>query len=95
MLIGKITKQPAERQNFYVQYGDYLQEGETLVSAVGTLDVVGELYLVGPVILPTEADVEFWLEDGIAGNSYKLEITVETSLGNRKQDEFKIKVKEI
>lgn len=95
MLIGKITKQPAERQNFYVQYEEYLQEGETLVSVVGTLDVEGELYLVGPVILPTNKDIEFWLEDGIAGNSYKLEITVETSLGNRKQDEFKIKVKEI
>ena len=100
MLIGKITKQPIERQNFYVQYGDYLQEGETIVSVVGTLDVEdpllpGELYLVGPVLLPTNADVEFWLEDGIAGNTYKMEITVETSLGNKKQDEFKIKIKEI
>ena len=100
MLIGKITKQPVERQNFYIRYSEYLQDSEVLVSVTGTLDVVdplvpGELYLVGPTILPNSSDVEFWLEDGIAGNTYKLEITAVTSLGNVKQDEFKIKIKEI
>ena len=100
MLIGKITKQPVERQNFYVRYGEYLQDGEVLVSVTGTLDVVGplvpgELYLVGPTILPNSSDVEFWLEDGIAGYTYKLEITAVTTLGNVKQDEFKIKIKEV
>lgn len=95
MLLGRLVKQPAERQNYYVRYGEYLQEGEVLMSVTGTVDVAGELYMVGPTILPNEQDVEFWLEDGVAGSSYKVEITVITSIGNIKQDEFKVKVKEV
>lgn len=95
MLLGRLTKQPAERQNYYVRYGEYLQEGEVLMSVTGTIDVAGELYMVGPIILPNKQDVEFWLEDGVAGSTYKVEITVITSFGNIKQDEFKVKVKEV
>lgn len=100
MLIGKITKQPAERQNYYVRYSDYLQHDEHIISITGTLGEVdlslsGELYLVGPSILPGGNAAEFWLEDGIAGNTYKLEVTAVTNIGNVKQDELKIKVKEV
>lgn len=95
MLLGRLTKQPAERQNYYVRYSEYLQEGEVLMSVTGTIDVAGELYMVGPTIMPNEQDVEFWLEGGVAGNSYNVEITVITSIGNIKQDEFKVKVKEV
>lgn len=95
MLLGRLTKQPAERQNYYVRYSEYLQEGEVLMSVTGIIDVAGELYMVGPTIMPNEQDVEFWLEGGVAGNSYNVEITVITSIGNIKQDEFKVKVKEV
>lgn len=95
MLLGRLTKQPAERQNYYVRCSEYLQEGEVLMSVTGTIDVAGELYMVGPTIMPNEQDVEFWLEGGVAGNRYNVEITVITSIGNIKQDEFKVKVKEV
>lgn len=95
MLLGRLTKQPAERQNYYVRYSEYLQEGEVLMSVTGIIDVAGELYMVGPTIMPNEQDVEFWLEGGVASNSYNVEITVITSIGNIKQDEFKVKVKEV
>ena len=104
MLLGKLVKQPVERQNYFVKYEDYLQEGEVLVSIVGvaTLQgtivdplVVDDFTLIGPVIMTSNQDVEFWLEGGLDGMSYKLEFTATTSFGNVKQDEFKVKIKEI
>lgn len=104
MLLGKLVKQPVERQNYFVKYGEYLQEGELLVSVAGTFVLEGELAdpsivddftLIGPVIMTGSEDVEFWLEGGVDGMSYKLEFTATTSFGNVKQDEFKVKIKEI
>lgn len=104
MLLGKLVKQPIERQNYFVKYDEYLQEGEMLASIAGTFILEGELpdpllvddfTLIGPVIMVGSADVEFWLEGGIDGMSYKLEFTATTSFGNVKQDEFKVKIKEI
>ena len=104
MLLGKLVKQPVERQNYFVKYGEYLQEGEVVVSIVGTstlLDtitdplVVDDFALIGPVIMTNSENVEFWLEGGLDGMNYKLEFTATTSFGNVKQDEFKVKIKEI
>ena len=104
MLLGKLVQQPIERQNYFVKYGEYLQEGELLVSVVGTFTLEGELpnplmvddfTLIGPVIMTGSADVEFWLEGGLDGMVYKLEFTATTNFGNVKQDEFKVKIKEI
>ena len=104
MLLGKLVKQPVERQNYFVKYGEYLQEGEVVVSIAGTstlLDtitdpsVVDDFVLIGPVIMTSNEDVEFWLEGGLDGMVYKLEFTATTNFGNVKQDEFKVKIKEI
>ena len=95
MLLGKIEKQPTDRQNYFVKYEEYLQEGELLLSALAQVDIVGELYVIGPVVMADDKTLEFWLEDGVDGVTYKLDITVTTTIGNVKQDEFKVKVKEV
>lgn len=104
MLLGKLVKQPVERQNYFVKYADYLQEGEVLVNIVGVATLQGTIIdplvvdnftLTGPVIMTGSADVEFWLEGGLDGMVYKLEFTATTNFGNVKQDEFKVKIKEI
>lgn len=104
MLLGKLVKQPVEKQNYFIRYKEYLQEGEVLTSIAGTsvlLDtivdplVVDNFTLIGPVIMSNNEDAEFWLEGGLDGMNYKLEITATTSFGNVKQDEFKVKIKEI
>lgn len=104
MLLGKLVKQPVERQNYFVKYADYLQEGEVLVNIVGVATLQGTIIdplvvdnftLIGPVIMDSNQDVEFWLEGGLDGMSYKLEFTATTNFSNVKQDEFKVKIKEI
>ena len=95
MWLGKITKQPAEVQNYYVRYVDYLQEGEVIASVTAAVDVPSELTLIGPVVLADNVALEFWLEGGLDGTTYKLEITATTNYGNVKQDEIKVKVKEV
>lgn len=103
MKIGTIVKQPADRQNYFIEYEDYLQEEELVLSSVITISNVnvlpeGELetmHLVQPVIVPGGTAIEFWLDGGLAGYTYKLEATTTTTAGNIKQDEIKVKVKEV
>lgn len=95
MLLGQIEKQPAERQNYFISYSEYLQENEIIISAVGTLDKPDELHLIGPLVMDSNKDIEFWLEDGVHGVMYKLEVNITTNLGNIKQDEIRVKIKEI
>ena len=104
MLLGKLTKQSVEKQNYFIRYDEYLQDGEVLTDVIGTsvplgiaVDplVVDNFTLIGPVIMVNKKDIEFWLEGGLDGMNYKLEITATTSLDNIKQDELKVKVKDI
>lgn len=95
MLLGKIEKQPIDRQNYFVKYCDYLQQGEFIVNAIAELDVTGSLIASGPLIMPDKETIQFVLEGGIDGSTYKLDITITTNLDNVKQDEIKIRVKEV
>lgn len=103
MKLGVIVKQPADRQNYFIEYGDYLQESEVVLSSVITVvnqDVLAEgvvdtMHVVQPVVVPGGTAIEFWLDSGLAGSTYKLEATTTTTSGNIKQDEIKIKVKEV
>jgi hypothetical protein len=38
---------------------------------------------------------KIWITGGVSGTTYKIEVTVTTSLGRVKQDELKCKIKEI
>ena len=95
MRLGTITKQPVDRQSYFVDYAGYLQDEEVVVGATMTVDILGELYIIQPVVVPGGKSVEFWLEAGVNGSVYALEITANTSKGNIKQDEIRVKVKEV
>jgi hypothetical protein len=96
MNLGTIEKQPREKQNYFIRYKDYLQTGET-VSAV-TYFLSGDddaLVIQGPTIRTDNESLEFWVAEGTDYARYLLEVKITTSLGNEKEDEITIKVKEI
>lgn len=91
MLISTERKQPNERTDYNIDYSQWLRDGDTiadfsLIADDPSLDVDG--LIVGKTL-------NMWVSGGLDGATYKITITVTTAQGRIKEDEFKVKVKEI
>jgi hypothetical protein len=90
MIIGRPIKQPADVQDYDIDFSQWLPIGDSLVSATVstptgiTLDV---FYVTSPI-------VKIWVSGGVAGNSYKFQIIGTTDFGRVKETELVVKVKE-
>jgi hypothetical protein len=90
-VIGSFTQQPADRLDYDVDYSDWLQAGDSVLSTVVTvaptgLDVTG--LLIGK-------KVKVWVSSGADLTKYKVTITTTTTLGRVKQDELKVSIKDV
>lgn len=92
MILGTFLKQPAERLDYDITYADWLIDGDEVQSCVATPDNAS---LLVDAIYTSSRTVKIWLSGGVAGLTYKLTVTTTTADGRIKQDELKIKVKEI
>ena len=93
-ILAKFEKQPADVQDFDIDFNDWL---------TGMLDTAP-----GPTGVSVEADpgitllafvlsagvVKVWTSGGVDGTTYKITVTVTTTGGRVKQAEIKVKVKE-
>ena len=91
MLLGSINKQPAEVIDYDVTYERFLK-GSTDTLASANVDVTPS----GLSASPTVGDrVKLWLSGGTHLTTYKVTVTTTTQDGRVKQDEIKVKVKDI
>lgn len=90
---GTYLKQPAETLDYDLDYTEWLTPGDTVVSAEVVVAPASDL-AVDAVFLNTTI-VKLWLSGGVSGTTYKLTITTTTDEGRIKQDEFKLKVKDL
>lgn len=90
MIIGRPIKQPADVQDYDIDYSPWLPEGDELTQAtVQTPDgITLDFYIVSNPI------VKLWVSGGTAGQSYKFQILGETLLGRVKETELVVRVKE-
>lgn len=98
MLLGTFSKQPVERYDYDFDYGDWLTEGDNLETT--TVEVhpndsteVGGLQIDTVTVI--DPIVKLWISGGINGVTYKITMTSNTADGRIKQDEFKLKIKDI
>lgn len=96
-LLGKFSKQPAETLDYEINFADYLPSTDAIDSVASPPVVLVEpagLTLVGtPIVLNNS--VKLWFSGGNDGVTYKVTLTVTTEQGRVKQNEFKIKVKDV
>ena len=92
MKLGTVTKQPAERFSYTVNYVEALTEGDNIQSATVTVAPAGLSINNTGVYDPR---VKFWVSGGTDGVAYKLTLTAVTADGRILQDELILKVKEI
>lgn len=92
MNLGNFSKQPVEIIDYDIDYSEWLTPGDNVQAA--SVEVV-------PVGLTVESTfindprIKIWVSGGATGTTYKLTVTATTADGRVKQDEFKVKVKDI
>lgn len=87
----ELCKQPSERRKFGMEFASLMSTGTGEV--ISSIDSVTSETISGgasdlTITLPSIVDgnatssrVEFWIEDGTAGNKYRIEVLVTTSDG--------------
>lgn len=92
MNLGNFSKQPVEVKDYDIDYSEWLTPGDNVKSAEVTVAPTG-LTIESTFI--NDPRVKIWLSGGADGTQYKLTVTTTTADGRVKQDEFKVKVKDV
>jgi len=85
--------QPDESLDYDLDYTDWLTTNDNVSSATVAVTPADEL--AATLVQINDPRVKVWLEGGVDGTTYKVSVTMTTADGRVKQDEFKIRVKEI
>jgi hypothetical protein len=92
-LLGIFTKQPAEVLDYDISYKDLLsRDGDEIESA--NVTVTPEMG-VQPTWTINGDRVKVWVAGGTDGVTYRFEVTTTTKMGRVKQDEFRIRYREV
>lgn len=92
MILGTITKQPAEILDYDLQFDSWLAEGDKVVSAVAVLADAGTVQIE---VEAFDEMVKLWISGGIDGQEGLIEVTATTDGGRIKQDEINLRVVEV
>lgn len=92
MNLGSFNKQPVEILDYDIDYSEWLTPGDNVESA--RVEVTPQGLLVDATYI-NDPRVKVWVSGGTHGSAYKLTVTMTTADGRRKQDEFRIKVKDV
>lgn len=92
MRVGTGKQQPSERLLYSIDYAEALADDDHPEGAVATVTPEG---LTVDTPFTVDSRVRFWVSGGVAGVSYKIEVTVTTAEGRIFQDELILRVKEI
>lgn len=92
MRLGSFIKQPVEVIDYDIDYSQWLTVGDNVESCVVTVDTAG---LDIDATFINDPRVKIWVSGGVNGVTYKVTATTTTADGRVKQDEFRVKVKDI
>lgn len=95
-------KQPVERVDYDIDYSEWLTVNDNVESVVVTvfpdesvMIPIPDSRLNIPTVVVIDPVIKLWIEGGRNGVTYKVSLTMTTADGRIKQDEFKLKVKDI
>lgn len=88
-VLNTYVQQPADRLDYDIPY--ILNDTDTLDSVAVSVTPAG-LDVTGIVL--DDNTVKLWVEGGVSGTKYKVEVVITTTLGRVKEDELIIKLKD-
>lgn len=92
-ILSTFEKQPADVLDYDVDYTEWLPNGDAVESVAHTV-TPSDLEIQGAIIVNGGTRVKLWVAGGENAKTYKVELTVTTTLGRVKQDEVRFRCKE-
>lgn len=88
MKFATYRKTPNERKRYTVSYADWLDTGEVVASALYTIDNETDppLLVEGSFIQSDGLGLSFFVSGGVSDEQYQLNILMETSIAQIKED---------
>lgn len=93
MILGSFVKQPSERLDYDVDYGEWVVPGDNIYHAGVSVATSSDEIAVDRVTV-SDPVVKLWIVGGVNGQSYKVTLTVTTEDGRIKEDELIIVVRD-
>jgi hypothetical protein len=90
-ILARYSQQPSEVLDYDLLYGDWLTQGDALLSTVATEAPAG----LSAVAIVVGTKVKIWVSGGVNGTTYKIDVTTTTVQGRIKQDEIVMKIAEV
>lgn len=97
MKLARFTKEPSERKRYAIDYSDWLDTGETIDSVTFSVTPLqaGGLEVDAYSISNPATSVVFFVNFGTSGTTYTVEVTINTSGGQIKQDQVLYSVRDL
>lgn len=97
MRLGSFVKTPIERKRYAIDYSEWLDTGETLSTVVYTIPVVTTPPLVVDATSIGSANTVavFFINGGLNGRQYTVEVVATTSGGQIKEDTVLFTVRDV
>lgn len=94
---GRVIQQPSERLRRLFKLAEWLEEGERVVTVTAAVDNITDVPLVVDdiVIGPDYDRFAYYVSGGEDGEDYVITFTVTTSVGQTREDELLLGVREI
>jgi hypothetical protein len=94
-ILGTAEKQPADVQDYDIDFGPYILASNESLSDAHTAVVTIPADISQPMAHSiTDGIVKVWIGGGIDGQKYEITVTLTTPAGRVHQEEFILKVKE-
>jgi hypothetical protein len=87
MLLGKFTKEPADRKRYALDYVDWLEQPEVITNVDVVVPQGGTSFFVDSIVTDeTQKQVFLYVSGGIDGEIYDVIVTIDTTASQTKQD---------
>lgn len=91
-ILGRFTKQPAEKESYSIEFADDLVDSDAIASAVSAVSPEG-LTVLSTLVIGTRVKV-LVSGGGPVGTKHKITVTADTDDGRTLQDEFFVIIKD-
>ena len=91
-ILGRFTKQPAEKESYSIEFEDDLVNADAIASAISVVEPAG-LNLESTLVIGTRVKI-LVSGGGPVGTRHKITVTATTDDGRILQDEFYIVIKD-
>lgn len=98
MKLGTFRKTPVERKRYLLDYTDWLDTTETVLTKTFTVSPstgVDPMQAEGDAIVVGGKQVSFFASHGDSGTTYTVDVVITTSAGQTKEDQLSFIVKDM